>query len=232
MRNRFLLIYVLSIFSCGLASAQEWSKEDSIWLIDVLEGKEIKINEDTKRAIENGLLIVPSWMRNEDGVMKEIEIIKDFSSAGVIDSARIHSIDPYSMPPAIYAMYVLYMEKMDSVFEGRAMVLSNEEKEKFGEMVPYGTGSVSLRTSNMASGLTTIMDFNHMLSMVFSPVYRNRARNAKNATAYKNYYDEFGLKPMRMTERERMQLRKATYGIKSSSPNIRTSENRRNGIDN
>ena len=233
MANKIFILCIFVISSYGIISAQEWSKEDSIWLINVLEGKfDLKVNDDTKKAIEDGRLIVPSWMKNDNGNPAGIEIISDFDEAGAYDSARVHSVDPYSMPPAVYAMYVLYMGKMDSIFESRAMVLSSEDKNKLMEALPLNARSRFYYNEYGGGGIGG-NDFNHLLSMVFSPTYRRIAHNRKHATAYKGYYDENAVKVPSITlnERELRQLRQSLKDIKPSSYPVRTSGIRRNGID-
>ena len=176
-----------------------------------MEGKEeLKINEDTKKAIEEGRLIVPSWMRDYN-----MELEKDFDNTQTPDSVKFSRIDPYSMPPAVFALYVLYMDKQDPTDQLQSLIISFEDRERLKALTPAGG-----------------MDFNHLLSMVFSSHYRQLARNRKNATAYKNYHDNGISAPasIRFTERERQQL------IRSSNtyrPPVKiTSGNRNGGIDN
>jgi hypothetical protein len=224
-----LFLFIMSV--SGIANAQYWSKEDSTWLRNVLEGGEIKINEETKKAIEDGRLIVPPWMRNAENQIDEIELLKYFEDAQVPDSVRFQHVDPHSMPPAVFALYVLYMNKIDSINESMSCMLSNEDKKKLEELLPTGTvQSLSFRTSNYAPGGSITLDFNHLLSIVFSPSYRRRIHNARHATAYKNYYDAGAIKPIGLTEREKRQLRQSVISLKSTS--INDPGMKRNGIDN
>lgn len=226
MSKQIILFFLFITGVSGIVNAQHWSKEDSIWLKNVLEGGEIRINEDTRKAIDDGLLIVPPWMKNSDNQINTIELLKEFD-AGVADSARIQNVDPYSMPPAVFALYVLYMNKVDSIYESSTCILTDEEQKKLRAMLPPEVRD-KIYVTNMSGGIGG-MDFNHILSMVFSPSYRRRAHNAKHATAYKNYYDAGAIKPMGLTEREKRQLRQAVMGIKASSS--RDPGMKRNGID-
>jgi hypothetical protein len=106
MHKKIILLFLLIITINGIANAQYWSKEDSIWLKNMLEGEEIKINEETKKAIEDGRLSVPSWMKNAENQLDKIELLKEFEDAQVPDSVRLRRIDPYTMPPAVFALYV------------------------------------------------------------------------------------------------------------------------------
>ena len=254
MSKKIFTLFVSILFSCGIINAQNWTKEDSTWLINVMEGNfDLKINEDTKKAIEDGRLNVPSWMKSDDGRIKNIEISNDFN-AGAYDSARIHSIDPYSMPPAVYSMYVLYADKIDSILHATSLIITNEEKEMLTALLPTGTIQAFSITyynnyrknpnvvtfanrgmdemffqSAVGSSVGYTTDFNHIFSMVFSPLYRRKAQNSKNAIAYKAYYDEGAIRAVNIPERERRQMRQQV--IKIRPVNIKTSEFRQNGID-
>ena len=231
MKKIFTLFFLI-IISFGTLFAQEWSKADSIWLLNVLDGKiDLKINEDTRKAIEDGRLAIPSWMMDDNGNIKNIEITKDFDEAGMLDSARINTIDPYSMPPTVYSMYVLYMEKVDSILENRSIMLSNKDKDKLLEAMPASARSKFYY--NEYTGGTGGYDFNHLLSMVFSPSYKQKVKNMKNASIYKDDYPYFRDPVIKISERERRQLNNTINHINVKvSPSIKTSEFRRNGIDN
>ena len=214
MKKNSTVFIVLLFFSCMNAFAQEWSREDSLWLKNVLEGKEkLKINEDTKKAIDEGRLIVPQWMRDNDSYTKP-ELEKDFDDTGVPDSIRFHRIDPYTMPPGVFALYVLYMEEIEPVYQAAGIILTDEEIEELKALQPPGKPR----------------DFNRTLSMLFSSHYRQLERNKKTATAYKDYYDAGAIKPIRISEHERKQLNQA---VNSRRPAIKVTAGQKiNGIDN
>ena len=212
-------------FSCSLIMAQEWTKEDSIWLQNVLEGKEeLKINEDTKRAIEEGRLILPSWMQKDDN-KSNLELLIDLDNVGEPnDSSRFRDFDPLTMPPAVFALYVLYLDKMDSTFNISALMMNDDIRKELESLIP--TGSNVSYTAGSYAGL----DFNQALSMLFSAKYRRLMLNRKHATAYKNYYDN-GMTPghIRFSEQERIQLNKIVTNKKVSFK-VNTGS-RVNGID-
>ena len=119
-------LFLVLLFACTHIFGQEWSKEDSIWLQKVLEGKEtLKINEDTKKAIEDGRLKIPAWMKDFDP-NSEFELSKDFDDAEIPDSLRIRRFDIFSMPPAVCALYVLYMERIDSTYQLQSLMISGD----------------------------------------------------------------------------------------------------------
>ena len=234
MAKKIFITFFFFISSCGLINSQEWSKEDSIWLKDVLEGKhELQLNEDTKKAIENGRLIIPSWMRNDEE--KAIELIKDFD-AGNFNNERIYDIDPYSMPPAVYKLYILQMNKLDSFYYSRSLFVANSERRNLRSLLPTGTNNfLSLQiTDNYPGriiGIGFTFDFNRLLALAFSPLYRQKVYNSKHAKAYKLFTNEEHISPMFISERERKQLRQSMINIKPSISTTSASGIKRNGID-
>ena len=233
MRLGLSVLFFLLSFSGSLAFAQTWSKEDSIWLKNVLEGKEeLIINEDTRKAIEEGRLILPSWMRNNDNNLN-FDLLRDFDNGGIPDdSLMMQHIHPFSMPPSVFALYVLYLDKMDSVFNAKSLIITDDERKKLEALLPSGTvHALHFNTHDYSPGFGVNMDFNHLLSLVFSAQYRRIAHNRKHATAYKNYYDN-GPAPrnMRITEQERKQLIRSANSYK---PPVKISFGQKmNGIDN
>ena len=233
MKQKLLLFVFLMFFSGASAVAQAWSKEDSIWLKNVLEGKEeMKINEETMKAIEEGRLIVPSWMQSDDQHFN-FDLLKDLEIGGAPDDSLIfRRLDPFSMPPSVCALYVLYLDKMDSAFTAKSLIITESERKQLEKLLPTGTVQMLyFNTPDYSPGFGLSMDFNHLLSMVFSSQYRRIAHNRKHATAYKNYYDN-GPTPraMRFTEQDRKQLMRSTNSYKTP---VRISFGQKmNGIDN
>jgi hypothetical protein len=208
---KFFYISALILLSLSTSFAQKWNKEDSVWIQNYIEGKELKINEETLKAIKEGTLIAPSWMKDENGNFKKL--IKDFEEASKLDSAYIERVDPLTMPPAVFALYVLYMDKVDSLNAEQTIMLSVDEKEKLGKIVPSDANqTISLMHSQIRgqTGVISGHDFNDILSTIFSPQYRQLKHNRKYATAYKNYYDEGAVRrTMQFTESEKRQLNRA-----------------------
>ena len=257
MEKKILTLCIFIISSCGIINAQNWSKEDSLWLINILEGKsELKINEDIKKAIENGNLILPSWMKNDEGRPLDLEITRDLNNIGVPDSSNIYRTDPYSMPPAVFALYVLHMDKLDSILEARSLIITDAEKKLLTSLLPTGTlqafvftnfmhnsnnrNIVTFRNRGMeemlfgpavGSGIRISTDLNNLFSMMLSPSYRRKAYNRKHAAIYKD--DSFFLREpsIKISERERRQLNNAISNHKTTLPVVKTSPIRRNGID-
>jgi len=226
MKLKLALSVLLLLFSCLLIQAQGWSKEDSIWIKNVLEGKEeLKINEETKKAIEEGRLIAPSRLKDADF---DLELSKDFDNTGVPDSVKVRRIDPYSMPPSVYALYILYLVQMDSVYQIQSIFITDDERKQLEKMMSIGPSSLFIPDGYFPGGRIG-GDFNHALSMIFSASYRQKMKNRKNATAYKNYYDSGFTRSIQITDRERKQMNNSINNIRPTG-NFRTGQ-RRGGID-
>jgi len=131
-----ILTMIKKLFAClialfvyfNFAIAQEWSKEDSIWLQNVLEGKEdLKLNEETKKAIEDGILIMPSLLKKDEN--RYLDIIKDFE--GIVKPELLRKIDPYSMPPSVFSIYIQKLVEKDmnsSIYSKYSFKLTDKEK--------------------------------------------------------------------------------------------------------
>ena len=223
----FLLILVISSFE--VINAQDWTKEDSIWLVNVLEGKiELKINEESKRAIEDGLLFIPSWIKTDEGDVNIIDMIKHFDIE-IPDSVKFRISNIRHLPPGVLSLYVLYMDKLDSLYFNSSMVLTKEDLIEINLMIPKGIwGGASY---NARTGFYTNADFNHALSMAFSPSYRRLVKNRQNAEIYKGRLSPLE-QSIRMSQRERDQINQSVSSIKISPIRINPFGNKRNGIDN
>ncbi|MDR2384785.1 MAG: hypothetical protein LBD80_03845 [Tannerella sp.] len=229
----FILIIFMIIISLEIINAQSWNKEDSIWLKNYIEGKgELKLNEETLKAIEEGKLIVPSWMKNEKSDIKDL--IKDFENAATRDSINMDRINPLSMPPTVFALYVLYVDKVDSISASSTIMLSEAEKEKLREKLPPGDATIYVGNLGVEApaGVIGNLDFNHALSMIFSAKYRRLQYNRKHANAYKFYYDEGAIQPsFKWTESEKLRLNRDIQNHRKISFKVKTSSNTFNGID-
>jgi hypothetical protein len=128
MTKKLFSCFIILFAYFNFAMAQEWSKEDSIWLQNVLEGKEVlKLNESAKKAIEDGRLIIPSLMKKNEYL--HLDIIIDFNKIG--RPSPIRKIDPYSMPPAVFSLYIQKMVEVEmgsSIYSTYSFKLTDKEK--------------------------------------------------------------------------------------------------------
>ena len=79
---RLLLIGMLiCLGGRSYVSAQQWTKKDSIWLQNVLSGKEkLELNPETKKAIESGELInLDDASKMQMAPAEPLPTTKDFS---------------------------------------------------------------------------------------------------------------------------------------------------------
>ena len=192
------LIAVFVYFNSAMA--QEWSKEDSIWLQNVLEGKEVlKLNENVKKAIEDGSLIIPSLMKKNDN--RQLEIIIDFDNIGRLDHMRI--IDPYSMPPAVFSLYIQKMAEMDSsIYLTYKFNLTDKEKAQI--KIPKTTLSSMIAPLNTdplhvygGGNLLNVMGF--LMNLIFEAPQKQKKKN-----------------PIPMTEIERKQINQEINSLRQS----------------
>ena len=111
MKQKILVSIVILFFYYNFAMAQEWSKEDSIRLKNILDGKEaFKINEDIRIVIGESHLTTPFLMNKRENPY--LDLIKDFDNIVSPDSMR--NLDPYSMPPAVFSLYTQKVLKATS----------------------------------------------------------------------------------------------------------------------
>ncbi|MCD7848485.1 MAG: DUF4858 domain-containing protein [Parabacteroides sp.] len=85
-------------------SAQQWTKKDSVWLQNVLSGKEkLELNPETMKAIQSGSLInldEPASNMKLSPV-SPLPILKDFSEYIKADTTR-RKIALKDLPPSVF----------------------------------------------------------------------------------------------------------------------------------
>ena len=58
MRKQLFIVMLICLRGADYMSAQQWTKKDSVWLQNVLSGKEkLELNPETMKAIQSGSLI-------------------------------------------------------------------------------------------------------------------------------------------------------------------------------
>jgi hypothetical protein len=173
-RKKTIILIFCCLQNTALIYAQ-WTKEDSVWLNNVLSGKEtIKLNPDVLKAIESGTFLntdIQSPSKQMKIVPGSIPINKDFTeylSPGKMlkDIEDAIDVDPFSIPPAVFMRY------------GPTIVLP-ENKFNNAFMIPDHIKENAPRPSGRS--------FDDALRSIFSPSFRARERNKKNANAWKTY---------------------------------------------
>ena len=58
MHKQLLIVMLICLKGADYISAQQWTKKDSVWLQNVLSGKEkLELNPETMKAIQSGSFI-------------------------------------------------------------------------------------------------------------------------------------------------------------------------------
>ena len=194
MMNKYLLLTALI-----LGAAPIWaqlSQADSIWLCNVLTGKkELKLNDETLRAIRSGTLINFGKPAGEiSKIGPELPLAKSFDiRPSTIDT--ISPLNPDLMDPYLYFKYffifadrpLIKPEKPIPGFDLRSANL------QFNPLAPIDAnrGVTIMRPYGVAPfngvSVPVDVDFNDVLSRMFSPTYRRRAYNKEHAKAWKEY---------------------------------------------
>ena len=196
-KTGFLFLCILGVNS--FLHAQNLTT-DSIPIRKGLEGtEEFDMNKAINKAIEEDRPVFPFGLKNIEPLTLDTELLLRWDMP---DSLRIQKVDPLLLPPGVFSLYILYMDKLDSILFCTACILSEWEREVLRQLTPGGR------------------DFNHGLSMIFSPSYRRRVHNAKYATAYKNFITSPSVK---LTERDRIQLRKSVNNLKANPVSVSVS---------
>lgn len=175
------------------------SQADSIWLRNVLTGKkELKLNDETMRAIRSGSLInfgKPAGELNKIG--PELPLAKSFDIRPlVIDSfTSLVGFNPDSIDPYLYFKYFFMLADRPLIksakpipgFDLRGVSLKDNPLDPVDAnrgvtiMRPYGVMPFAGISRSVA------VDFNDVISRIFSPAYRRRAYNKEHAKAWKYY---------------------------------------------
>lgn len=102
---KFLLLALL-LCLLGSSSHAQWTKQDSIWLQNVLAGKDtIKLNPEFQEAIRNGTLINTEAIPTGEQKMaspSSIPITKDFSNYVQKDNTNRRKVPLKDLPPGVF----------------------------------------------------------------------------------------------------------------------------------
>ncbi|SEF67852.1 DUF4858 domain-containing protein [Parabacteroides chinchillae] len=171
-----LVVAILCIYSIEYTHAQ-WTKKDSARLQNILSGKEtLQLDPEVQKAIENGTFL--NFDKPADQMRMSttpLTIIKDFSEYLEIDDTIKHKrIALKDLPPAVFMRYGL-----DKPLPKQGMMVNSRIIELDPDIVPLG--------KEKNTGVGRGMDFNALLSNLFSKNYRQLEHNKKHATSWKSY---------------------------------------------
>ncbi|GEM_PF-247601 len=108
MNKRILIWIIVCLNGVEYAQAQ-WTKQDSLWLQNILSGKEkLKLNEETLKAIESGSLINSD--SKPSGTMRmapksDLPISKDFSNYIQRNDTTHRKVALKDLPPQVFWRY-------------------------------------------------------------------------------------------------------------------------------
>lgn len=209
--NKYLLIYFLVGLQSSGAIYAQWTKKDSVWLEDVLSGKEeIKLNPETMKAIRSGKFINLEEQATQPLAAPPIlPITKTFTDIAPPDSVNHHknrNVDPRTMPPSVYALYhsLGYLEPDTGLKMKREAFTSNgpllpKEEIRLGKSpvtVKAGAGNLFLeevrdgqRRGSLNTSVRVKFSLNDILLSIFSPKERNKKRNKRRAAETLRYYN-------------------------------------------
>jgi hypothetical protein len=207
MDKRFILLLFIGIYQTGNLYAQ-WTEKDSVWLKDVLSGKEqLRLNPETMEAIRSGNLI------NTDKPSMELlpvppilPVSKDFDIRPVNTTAATEqTVDYNKIPPAVFALYKKeLMLRPDTTGTSQKGAFSMPDlRDKNWIRIKRSPISITVEATNVYDNqvkdkqirggfilrvrLTFSLD--DILTGVFSKTERAKRRNKKTANAWKYYND-------------------------------------------
>jgi len=200
MMKKQLVIWLLICVNGTEYAFAQWTEEDSIWLENVLSGKErIQLNPETLKAIEAGKFLNTDEPDNQLlAVPPILPILKEFDGVGVRDSG-MHEIDYGSIPPGVFAKY---RRELDSLRVNKYAFTSQEpfvRKEEFqiGNLpVTASAGARNIFSDEVKDGqrhgaaVVTVrsrFSLNDIFLFLFSKEERAKKKNRKRARAWKDY---------------------------------------------
>ena len=107
MRKQLFIVMLICLRGADYMSAQQWTKKDSVWLQNVLSGKEkLELNPETMKAIQSGSLINLDEPASEMKMapVTPLPILKDFTEYIQTDSTNRKKA-PKDLPPGVFWLY-------------------------------------------------------------------------------------------------------------------------------
>ena len=104
MRKQLFIVMLICLRGADYMSAQQWTKKDSVWLQNVLSGKEkLELNPETMKAIQSGSLINLDEPASEMKMapVTPLPILKDFTEYIQTDSTNRKKA-PKDLPPGVF----------------------------------------------------------------------------------------------------------------------------------
>lgn len=169
MTKQILIVMLISLSGTGHIQAQ-WTTKDSVWLQNVLSGKEkLELNTETMEAIESGTLINSEKPASDMKLapVNKLPILKDFSEYIKQSDTIKRKIAIKDLPPAVMRLYGTSIDNLIPVYQS----ILDELKQK----PPQGYTSGAI--------LTVFFDIGELTSRK-SWVHK---RNAKRDATWQEY---------------------------------------------
>lgn len=174
MKGRICILFIIVVAFPTLVHSQVWSREDSLWLANILSGKDtLRLNFETQQAIKEGRLL--NVDKSPLGTMKmapakSFVISKDFSEYIKKEKDTTHYLVALKdLPPQVFWRYGQDLDPRDAM----RFSAFDRDKQAKSMVVPEIDGL----SFNIAA----------LLAYSFDPVYRQKVKNRKKATAHKVY---------------------------------------------
>lgn len=200
--NRYMFIGLLCLVqqAFNILSAQEWSREDSLWLQNIRAGTDtLRLNPEFQKAIKEGSFIntgTPPGRVLLDAP-SVLPILKDFSEYVKNDSTlndSIRHIDITSVPPCVFLLYhggLDSVPRINSEAYTPQRTLLPKEEIKIGKLpVGVGVGARNLYSKEVRDGQRrgtitatgrVYFSLEDLLRSIFWKSERNKKRNLKRA---------------------------------------------------
>lgn len=167
MRKQLFIVMLICLRGADYMSAQQWTKKDSVWLQNVLSGKEkLELNPETMKAIQSGSLINLDEPASEMKMapVTPLPILKDFTEYIQTDSTNRKKA-PKDLPPGVFWLYSPTPGKMLPVYKNMLKAWKSDPMNR-----SHNSGFVTFDFAEMTSRKSYI-----------------HKRNAKRDGTWKNY---------------------------------------------
>lgn len=184
--RKYVLVFFIILTPFFRICAQTWNESDSIWLNNILSGKDsLIIDPEFQKAIEGGTLI-----KSSEPVGKLLEapsqllISKDFSEylSSEQDTSLWRNYSLLDLPPA-----VVMLKSMSWKFGLEAVTNYPHVRIPTYEITNGARSPFPENGWNLLQPFLLQFDGAALLSYMFSKTYRQRLKNQKTAVAWKNY---------------------------------------------
>lgn len=141
MRKHLLIWMLICLYGTEYVHAQ-WTKKDSVWLQDVLSGKEkLQLNTETMKAIESGNLInmdKPASEMKMAPPVAPLPILKDFSEYVQSDDSTRRKVALRDLPYSVFRLYGPDFKKVLPVYQSIVDELKADPPRRSGGFFDIG----------------------------------------------------------------------------------------------